>query len=141
MLLELQVAGSPRALLYTRKERLVSVAVFSRIRLKFGLAACGTQRYTFLPPTSDMCLAIFSSTIILKELFLCYASLMEALSAENDKMRKGSLLEELKRVGVLFKGDEVLKASEHELERLLQDMKSKQQDNATTSQNLFVDFY
>ena len=66
---------------------------------------------------------------------------METLSVEKGKRSEGLLLEELKRLGVLLNEDEAFKASEHELERLLQDMKSKQQNTATTSQNLFVDFY
>lgn len=66
---------------------------------------------------------------------------METLSVDNGKRSEGLLLEELKRFGVLLKENEAFKASEHELERLLQDIKSKQQNTATTSQNLFVNFY
>lgn len=66
---------------------------------------------------------------------------METLSVDNVERSKGLLLEELKRYGVLFKEDEALKASEHKLEKLLQDVKSNQQGTSTISKNLFVDLY
>lgn len=66
---------------------------------------------------------------------------METLSVDNGERSKGLLLEELKRYGVLFKEDEALKASEHKLEKLLQDVKSNQQDTSTLSQISFVDLY
>jgi hypothetical protein len=68
---------------------------------------------------------------------------METLSIDNDKIRKGLLLEELKRYGILLKENEALKTSEHKLEKLLQDLKSKQQEEDTSiiSQNPFVDLY
>jgi hypothetical protein len=66
---------------------------------------------------------------------------METLSVDNGERTKEPLSEELKRYGVPLKEDEILKASEHELERMLQDVKSKQQDTSTVSQNSFVDLY
>ena len=66
---------------------------------------------------------------------------METLSVDNGERSKGSTPEELKRYGVLLKEEEVLKVSEHKLESMLQDVKSKQQHASTRSQNLFVDFY
>lgn len=61
---------------------------------------------------------------------------MEILSVRDDTRRK-SLLEKLKRYGVIFEGDEALKAPEYALERLLQEVKSKQ-DTSTRSQDLFM---
>ena len=66
---------------------------------------------------------------------------METLSVDNGERSKGLLLEELERYGVLFKNDEAMKASEHKLERMLQDVKSNQQDTSTLSQISFVDLY
>ena len=66
---------------------------------------------------------------------------METLSVDNGERTKGPLSEELKRYGVPLKEDEVMKVYEHELERILQDVKSKQQDTLTISQNAFVDLY
>ena len=51
---------------------------------------------------------------------------METLSVDNEERSKGLLLEELERYGILFNNDEALKVSEHKLERMLQDVKSKQ---------------
>lgn len=68
-----------------------------------------------------------------------------SLSVENDdteKTRKGLVLRELKGYGVKFEEDEALKAPEHTLERLLQEVKSKQDNTSTTqSEHLFMDSY
>lgn len=69
---------------------------------------------------------------------------MEIPSVENDdtkKTKKGLLLQELKRYGIILERDEALKASEHALERLLQEVKSKQDNSTAQSQRLFMDSY
>lgn len=66
--------------------------------------------------------------------------MMEMLSVGNDRRKKRLLLLELERYGVIFEGDEALKAPEYTLERLLQEVKSKQ-DTSTRSQDLFMDLY
>lgn len=65
---------------------------------------------------------------------------MEMLSVGNDRRKKRLLLLELERYGVIFEGDEALKAPEYTLQRLLQEAKSKQ-DTSTTTQDLFMDVY
>jgi hypothetical protein len=66
---------------------------------------------------------------------------MEILSVRDDTSKKALLLEELKRYGVIFFNvDEALKAPEYTLERLLQEVKSKQ-DISTRTQDLFMDVY
>lgn len=52
--------------------------------------------------------------------------MMEILSVGNDIRKKRLLLLELERYGVIFEGDEALKAPDYTLERLLQEVKSKQ---------------
>jgi hypothetical protein len=66
--------------------------------------------------------------------------MMEILSVGDDRTKKGLLLKELERYGVIFEGDEALKAPEPTLDRLLQEVKSKQ-DTSTRSQDLFMDLY
>lgn len=68
--------------------------------------------------------------------------MMKISSVEDDKRgRKRLLLQELEQYGVIFEGDELFKASEYRLERLLQDVKSKQDTLTTQSQDLFMDLY
>ena len=66
--------------------------------------------------------------------------MMEILSVGDDRTKKGLLLKELEQYGVIFEGDEALKAPEPTLDRLLQEVKSKQ-DTSTRSQDLFMDLY
>lgn len=66
--------------------------------------------------------------------------MMEILSIENDERKKRLLLlEELEQHGIILKGDEASKAPESTLERLLQEVKSRQ--DSSTTQDLFMDFY
>lgn len=54
--------------------------------------------------------------------------------------KKEKLTRETKTIRRHIEGDEALKAPEYELERLLQEVKSKQ-DTSTRSQDLFMDLY
>ena len=69
-----------------------------------------------------------------------------SIGGNNDtSRRKRLLLQELKQHGVILEEDEALKATEYTLERLLQEVKSKQDTSTTTpsphSQDLFMDLY
>ncbi len=69
--------------------------------------------------------------------------MMEILSVENDTKRKKRLLiQELEQHGVILESDEALEAPEYTLERLLEEVKSKQDTSTTArSEDSFIDLY